>query len=62
LRWSTPSPPWRAIAIAIRDSVTVSIAALTSGTSRLIARVNRVVVSMSLGARSDRPGSSRTSS
>ncbi len=32
LRCSTPMPPWRAIAIAIRASVTVSIAELTSGT------------------------------
>ena len=31
LRCSTPSPPCRAIAIAIRASVTVSIAADTSG-------------------------------
>ena len=42
-------PPWRAIAIAIRDSVTVSIALETSGTRRLISRVSRVVVSTSLG-------------
>ena len=32
LRCSTPMPPWRAMAIAIRASVTVSIAELTSGT------------------------------
>ena len=32
LRCSTPMPPWRAIAIAIRASVTVSIAADSSGT------------------------------
>ena len=32
LRCRTPMPPARAIAIAIRDSVTVSIAELTSGT------------------------------
>ena len=55
-------PPWRAIAIAIRDSVTVSMAALTSGTLRVISRVSRVVVSISSGARSDSPGSSSTSS
>ena len=37
LRCSTPMPPARAIAIAIRDSVTVSIAELTSGTlSRIL--------------------------
>ena len=62
LRWSTPMPPSRAMAMAIRDSVTVSIAALTSGTRSEISRVRRVVVSMSLGARSDSPGSSSTSS
>ena len=62
LRCSTPMPPSRAIAIAIRDSVTVSIAALISGTRIEISRVRRVVVSMSLGARSDSPGSSSTSS
>ena len=32
LRCSTPMPPARAIAMAIRDSVTVSIAELTKGT------------------------------
>ena len=32
LRCSTPTPPWRAMAIAIRASVTVSIDAETSGT------------------------------
>ena len=62
LRCSTPMPPSRAMAIAIRDSVTVSIAALISGTRMEISRVRRVVVSMSLGARSDSPGSSSTSS
>ncbi len=30
-RCSTPTPPWRAMAMAIRDSVTVSMAADTSG-------------------------------
>jgi hypothetical protein len=30
--WSTPMPPARAIAMAISDSVTVSIAAETNGT------------------------------
>ena len=37
--WMTPSPPCCAIAIASRDSVTVSIAALTSGTFKRILRV-----------------------
>ena len=31
LRWITPMPPWRAIAMAMRASVTLSIAADTSG-------------------------------
>ena len=31
LRWRMPMPPWRAMAIAMRDSVTVSIAAESSG-------------------------------
>ena len=31
LRWITPMPPWRAMAMAIRASVTLSIAAETSG-------------------------------
>ena len=52
LRCSTPMPPWRAIAIAIRDSVTVSIAAETRGVRSVISRVSRVVVSRSFGASS----------
>ena len=40
--WMTPMPPCCAIAIASRDSVTVSIAALASGTFRRMLRVNRV--------------------
>ena len=55
-------PPWRAIAIAIRDSVTVSIALEISGRAQAIPRVSRVVVSTSLGITSVSPGSSRTSS
>ncbi len=55
-------PPWRAIAIAIRDSVTVSIALDTSGIRRLMSRVSREVVSTSLGTTSVSPGSSSTSS
>ena len=51
LRCSTPMPPWRAMAMAMRDSVTVSMAAETIGTPRLISRVSREVVSMSLGTR-----------
>ena len=55
-------PPWRAIAIAIRDSVTVSIALDTSGRRSEMPRVSRVVVSTSLGMTSVSPGSSSTSS
>ena len=49
-------PPWRAIAIAIRDSVTVSIALETSGVRSVISRVSRVLVSTSLGMTSVSPG------
>ncbi len=55
-------PPWRAIAIAIRDSVTVSIAALARGSLRVISLVSREEVSASEGITSVSPGSSRTSS
>jgi len=48
-RCSTPRPPWRAIAIAIRDSVTVSIALEMSGAWMRIRLVRRVVVSASEG-------------
>ncbi len=43
--WMTPSPPCCAIAIASRDSVTVSMAALTSGTFSRMWRVSRVLTS-----------------
>ena len=43
--WMTPRPPCCAIAIASRDSVTVSIAALTSGTFSRMLRVSRVLTS-----------------
>ena len=49
-------PPWRAIAIAIRDSVTVSIALEISGVRRVMPRVSRVLVSTSLGMTSVSPG------
>ena len=48
-RPGTPMPPWRAIAMAIRDSVTVSMAADTSGRLRRISRVRRVPRSTSRG-------------
>ena len=42
-------PPWRAMAIAMRASVTVSIAADSSGVATSMRRVRRDVVSASLG-------------
>ena len=57
-----PIPPAFAIAIAMVDSVTVSIAEETTGTLREIFRVRRVFVTTSLGTTSDASGSSRTSS
>ena len=62
LRCRTPMPPALAIAMAMRDSVTVSIAELTSGTRSVMLRVTRDDVSTSLGITSDADGSSRTSS
>ncbi len=62
LRCSTPIPPWRAIAMAIRDSVTVSMAADSSGIATEISRVSRDRVCTCEGARWVSPGSSSTSS
>ncbi|OUD87190.1 hypothetical protein BC477_04295 [Clavibacter michiganensis subsp. michiganensis] len=62
LRWITPSPPWRAIAMAMRASVTVSIAEERRGAATLMLRVRRDVVSASLGMTSVCPGRSMTSS
>ena len=62
LRCSTPMPPWRAMAIAIRASVTVSIALESSGMGSSMLRVSRVRVSTRLGTTSDSPGWSSTSS
>src|SRR3954447_22419326 len=62
LRCSTPTPPWRAIAIAIRASVTVSIALDSKGVRRRSDRQSRVEVSTSLGITSDAAGDSSTSS
>ena len=62
LRCSTPTPPWRAIAIAIRASVTVSIALDTSGIRSVIVRVSRVGCRPRSGMTSDAAGSSSTSS
>jgi hypothetical protein len=58
----TPSRPCCAIAIARRDSVTVSIAALTSGTFKRILRVRRVLMSTCLGSTVECRGTSRMSS
>ena len=55
-------PPWRAIAMAMRASVTVSMAAETSGIRSVMLRVSRVLVSTSLGTTSDSDGCSSTSS
>ena len=57
-----PIPPAFAIAIAIADSVTVSIADETKGTEREIVRVSQVPVFTSLGTTSEASGRSKTSS
>lgn len=62
LRCSTPRPPWRAIAMAIRLSVTVSMAADSSGMRTSMLRVSRLVVSASEGMTSVSPGRRSTSS
>ncbi len=41
-RWTMPMPPRRAIAMAISDSVTVSMFAETTGTASRSRRVSRV--------------------
>jgi hypothetical protein len=48
--------------MAIRDSVTVSMALDTSGTRSRTLRDSQVLVSASLGTRSETSGSSSTSS
>ena len=58
----TPMPPSCAMAIAMADSVTVSIAALSSGMFNVTRRDRRVVTSASRGRKFDDPGMSRTSS
>src|SRR3954447_13032984 len=62
LRCSTPTPPCRAIAIAIRASVTVSIALDSSGVCSRRLRDSRLEVSTSLGMTSEAAGCSSTSS
>ncbi len=60
--WMIPIPPSRAMAMAMRDSVTVSIAAERSGMARGMRRVRRVRTLVSLGCTSERRGTRRTSS
>jgi hypothetical protein len=48
--WMTPMPPAWAMAIAIGASVTVSMAAATSGMFSAMSRVNRVRVSVWFGS------------
>ena len=60
--WMTPSAPCCAMAIASSDSVTVSIAALTSGTLRRMLRENRVDTSTCVGTTCECRGTSSTSS
>ena len=48
-----PSPPWRAMAMAMRDSVTVSMAEETRGMASRMPRVSRLLVSTSAGTTSD---------
>ena len=62
LRWMNPRPPICAIAIAERDSVTVSIGLETSGMRRRILGVSIVATSQLEGSRSEACGSSSTSS
>jgi len=57
-----PTPPCCAMAMASRESVTVSIAAETSGIFSRMLRVSWVVTSTRPGTTSDRAGRSSTSS
>ena len=61
-RCRMPRPPSRAIAIAMRASLTVSIAADSSGVATVMRRVTREDVSASDGMTSVCPGRSSTSS
>src|ERR1019366_7716408 len=60
--WMTPSPPFCAIAIARRDSVTVSLAAERMGMFSPIPGASRVFRSVSAGWTFERAGRRRTSS
>ncbi len=61
-RWITPIPPAWAIAMAMRDSVTVSIAADIIGILRPMVLVSFVLRSTSAGRTADSAGNRRTSS
>ena len=60
--WMTPSPPWRAIAIAMVESVTVSMLALIIGIFNFRLGANSTLKSTSFGNTSLRAGTSKTSS
>src|SRR5690348_16659447 len=62
LRWIMPRPPCWAMAMAMRDSVTVSMAALIRGMFSVMLRERRVWVLTPAGTTSERAGNSRTSS
>ncbi len=61
-RCTMPMPPCRAMAMARRDSVTVSMAEEASGMFKSSLRVKCVRVSTSVGSTDDLPGNSSTSS
>ncbi len=60
--WMTPSPPFWAMQMAVSCSVTVSMAAETSGECRSISGVSWVWRSTSAGSTWEAPGTSSTSS
>ena len=62
LRWITPMPPSRAMAMARRASVTVSMAADMSGMASAMSLVRRVEVDTCAGTTSDAAGTRQTSS
>ena len=62
LRWMMPMPPCWARAMAIRDMVTVSMAALTTGMLSVMWRLSRVATEAWPGTTSDLAGRMRTSS
>ena len=60
--WIIPMPPWRAMAIAILCSVTVSMLALIIGMFKVMALVRRVDRSTIFGVTSEYAGTNNTSS